>query len=213
MTQFVPLSRDQAFCCRPAASGRRCPRTCRRRARPGTISRAGKGEEPSSASTTRFPRRCASRLDAQRARRQPSSAARRRRRGLYTRFVRLRPGQEGRRPCPSAQAGADRADLPPAAGLGGDAARRARAGMPERVSFATKPELGLAMLKRALAAAHCPEFHAVDLHRYRVSAGPSAGPRRRLTTGWDGTPWRCAPPSPRSRPAPRWRGGTVPPPR
>jgi putative transposase len=69
--------------------------------RRGTTSRAWTGKAPSSAFTTRSTSRSASRQGVRPARRRRSSTARQRRqrkRGLYARPVRLRRGQEGRRP-------------------------------------------------------------------------------------------------------------------
>src|SRR5271154_4386573 len=71
-------------CCGPAASGRRCPRICRRRARCTIISSCGIGTARWSASTMRFMWRCASKRAARQARARPSStvkAPRRRKKG------------------------------------------------------------------------------------------------------------------------------------
>ena len=67
-------------CCGLAASGRRCPRICRRRARCTTISSSGTGTAPWSASITRCTWRSARRRDVKQARRWRSSTRRPRRR-------------------------------------------------------------------------------------------------------------------------------------
>src|SRR5271155_551043 len=88
-------------CCGPAASGRRCPRICRRRARCTIISSCGIGTARWSASTMRFMWRCASKRAAMQARARPSStvkAPRRRKKGGLDGPARLRCGQEGHRP-------------------------------------------------------------------------------------------------------------------
>src|SRR5262245_39350832 len=63
-------------CCGPGASGRRCRKTCRRRARCTTISNFGTGTARWNASIMRCTWRCVNRRDVKQVRRQPSSTPR-----------------------------------------------------------------------------------------------------------------------------------------
>jgi len=78
-------------------SGRRCPKTCRRRVRCTIIWNCGTGTARWSASTTRSMWRCASRRDVKQVRRWRSSTRRPPRvlkKGVLARSFRLRRGQE-----------------------------------------------------------------------------------------------------------------------
>jgi SRSO17 transposase len=70
-------------------------------------------------------------------------------------------------------------------GWTGDAARRAAAGIPEEVAFATKPKLGLAMLDRALGAGVPFAWVSGDCVYGSVSPHPSSprSPAARLRAG------------------------------
>src|SRR6266487_1407524 len=84
-------------CCGQAANGRRCPKTCRRRARCGPISTCGPGMARWNASITRSMWRYASRRDGRQARPRRSSTARApraRQKGGLARPTGLRCGQE-----------------------------------------------------------------------------------------------------------------------
>src|ERR1700690_3711169 len=89
------------MCSRLVASGRHCPRTCRRRARPTPTSCCGTGTARWSASTTRSMSRRASAKDAMPARPRPSSTARAPKplkKGQKPRSAGLRCWQEGHGP-------------------------------------------------------------------------------------------------------------------
>ena len=87
-------------CCGPGASGRRCRKTCRRRARCTTISNFGTGTARWNASITRCTWRCVNRRDVKQVRRQRSSTPRPQRvpkKGGLARSFGLRRGQEDQR--------------------------------------------------------------------------------------------------------------------